>query len=142
MGEAQQQGAAPCRRERNRLRIAQEFGGISICNDQAAVLRQQAGVEPDGNAEVEPVAPGPILRPFAVRPQVRHRSLDLGDQYLAITGNRHHIRTPTVRQTEFPERGVAAVNQCPAQTARQQSGGVECNCLGGRDVVHGRRRLP
>ncbi len=66
VGEAQQERPAAGAGEPPRWRLAADLGAVAVGDDEAAVLRQQAGVEAGGHAEIEPVAPGQVVPPFAV----------------------------------------------------------------------------
>ena len=64
--ESQQDGAPGRRAEALRLRLAQDFRAIGIGDDQAGVGRHDFSGYIGGNREIQAIAMGGVVAPFAI----------------------------------------------------------------------------
>src|SRR5690606_20178052 len=76
------------------------------------------------HGEIEGVAEGAVLAPFAVDAIVLDPRLDLADDDVAARPQRHHVGAPPVRQAHLKQRCVAYVAQEPGRAAGHRLGGL------------------
>ena len=100
-GESQHHRLAPCRAEPLFLRLAHEMRAVAVGEHQSGLAGNDLAGEVRRHGEIEPVAMGQVLGPFAVGLKVEQARLDLDDLDVARPATGHHVGAPAVGERKL-----------------------------------------
>lgn len=125
MGEAAGQMIAPLAGQLNK-RCGLNLQAVEPVRDDDAALvwpRKQVPRESFGDSEIEPVRPFRIFLPFPVTDKILTRRFHLDDGDFAATADGDQINAPSAAKGEFPQAGIAALDEHTGDSAGNPFGG-------------------
>ena len=105
-------------------RLADDLRAKGVSDDQAGVRRKYLAGHLDRGGEEQPVAVHPVVHPFLIGAEIRHRGLDLDNPDFAVGAERHEVGAAARRQRQLANHAEAMRMQEPRGAARDFQRGL------------------
>jgi hypothetical protein len=131
---------APCSRCSSASHDARSVG-----DDEAGVLGENLARHVERGGEEQPVAMQPIIDPFPIGAEIRHRRLDLDNPDFSVGAECDQVGTPTGRERQLAQHRKSERMEEPRGATRDPEGGrrlpaVDGQYSGERARAHGKQQ--